>query len=264
MASSFLMPANLFTGRARDLLPDEKLLLACFWCSPFQTACGVFSLHEGMMAEYSSVKPAAIIQFVRRASKQGEELLEFDEKTNEVFVRDWWRVHKCRTSQQKRIVLAALNGIRSDRLKKRCLEELKNNGFDLNVEKSMSSSLTSTSTSTSTSTNEQEAAPDKPAAEVTAMGLAAVLKEYPASRRGDPREVEKIWRELELEQQWSVVLDAVKSYAVCDEWRKDEGRFVPGLGKFLRERRFEAAPRVRPGYGFDQARVSNGNNAHFL
>lgn len=40
----------------------------------------------------------------------------------------------------------------------------------------------------------------------------------------------------------SVLIDALKIWARCQEWRKDDGQFVPALDRFIRDRRWESLP----------------------
>lgn len=92
-------------------------------------------------------------------------------------------------------------------------------------------------------------APSKPAftapesvtfdAEEVSEGLRSVYREYPMSRRGDLRAIAAMWDSMSLESHAAEIVTAIQASKCTTKWTKEEGRYVPGLLKFLSENRWQ-------------------------
>lgn len=68
-------------------------------------------------------------------------------------------------------------------------------------------------------------------------------KNYPPGKGGDREEAWKAWKELNpsTATAWRI-LDALRDWSESSQWAEDNGRYIPGAAKFLREQKWRSAP----------------------
>lgn len=115
MAESRLVPCNLMAWpRIRDLLPDQKLLVYHLWSTCQQVSgCQLVDLaaFQGALSITSPAVQEALTEFQRRG------LVEIDEQTGEVFIKDWFRFHKFDSPSRRRAAEDSIRRIQSPRLR---------------------------------------------------------------------------------------------------------------------------------------------------
>ena len=83
------------------------------------------------------------------------------------------------------------------------------------------------------------------------MGFHEFMAAYPEHRREPAADAAMAWRQLARERQLPglpKLLHSLTDWEDSDQWRKDNGQFVPQAGNFLRKRLFlSAPPRASPG-----------------
>jgi len=69
------------------------------------------------------------------------------------------------------------------------------------------------------------------------------VQAYPANRRTGRNAALDLWLSLSLDEgQEQEIIASVTAWAQSDEWRRDGGRFVPAIDRFLRDRLYESPP----------------------
>lgn len=70
-------------------------------------------------------------------------------------------------------------------------------------------------------------------------------KNYPPGKGGDREEAWKAWKEMNpsTATAWRI-LDALRDWTVSAQWAEDNGRFIPGAARFLREQKWLSPPDV--------------------
>lgn len=115
MAESRLVPCNLMAWpRIRDLLPDQKLMVYHLWATCQQVSgCQLLDLaaFQGALSITIPAIQEALAEFQRR------NMLEMDEQTGEVFIKDWYRFHKFDSPARRRAAEDSIRRIQSPRLK---------------------------------------------------------------------------------------------------------------------------------------------------
>lgn len=115
MAESRLVPCNLMAWpRIRDLLPDQKLMVYHLWATCQQVSgCQLLDLaaFQGALSITIPAIQEALAEFQRR------DILEMDEQTGEVFIKDWYRFHKFDSPARRRAAEDSIRRIQSTRLK---------------------------------------------------------------------------------------------------------------------------------------------------
>lgn len=60
--------------------------------------------------------------------------------------------------------------------------------------------------------------------------------------RSAKKKVATAWRNLKPQPEIEDVIEALKQWIASDEWTREDGRFVPALDRWLRDRKFEIEP----------------------
>jgi len=60
--------------------------------------------------------------------------------------------------------------------------------------------------------------------------------------RSAKKKVATAWRNLKPQPEIEAVIEALKQWIESDEWTREDGRFVPALDRWLRDRKFEIQP----------------------
>lgn len=124
MAESRPVPCNLYSWpRVLGLLPDQKLLVVYLWTNRFTSAAGCYQIPISMAAVELGLNENSLAEALR--DFQRRELILFDEKTNEIFVLDWFRFHKFATNSQNQQLKMAVSKIESESLKNAVLLKIK-------------------------------------------------------------------------------------------------------------------------------------------
>lgn len=111
-----IVPTNLLIfPKVKNMVPDHKLIYIGLWQNNQTTACGCFRLDLDIYAAFLGFARNNLEKAILDFCEIG--LVEFDEKTSEIFITDWWRFHKCETGQQIRIVQLSVDKIESNKIR---------------------------------------------------------------------------------------------------------------------------------------------------
>ena len=78
-------------------------------------------------------------------------------------------------------------------------------------------------------------------------GFAEFWNAYPHDRRRGRQEALIAWRRLKLTPaQREQVMTSLESWKASEDWRKEDGKYVPWPQKFLNKRRWEETVEARP------------------
>ncbi len=79
-------------------------------------------------------------------------------------------------------------------------------------------------------------------------------KLYPAGKGGDREETWKVWRDIApTAAEAGKILSGLQDWIDSDQWAEDNGRYIPGAAKFLRESRWVSPPVVAEGMADTEA-----------
>jgi len=78
----------------------------------------------------------------------------------------------------------------------------------------------------------------KGASNGTLKGYGYFCSIYPKHRLGSPRELKDYWIVNKLEQDFERITSVVKDLSAQEDWKKNNGMYVPRAMKFLDERRW--------------------------
>ncbi len=77
---------------------------------------------------------------------------------------------------------------------------------------------------------------------------------YPAGKGGDREEAWKVWRDIApTAAEADKILAGLQDWIDSDQWAEDNGRYIPGAAKFLRESRWVSPPVVVEGVADTEA-----------
>lgn len=156
----------------KDLVPDHKLFAAYLWFNRFTNACGCYDIPLGMVEVELSMKESALLEAIYDFKKKG--ILDYDEKTGEVYVERWLGFHKFSNAVQRSMYWSAVGKIASDRLCCKVIEKSRQKGLEPPHEKSNHyvPTLTGTVTATATKTkpNSRGAIPEAALSRIRELG----------------------------------------------------------------------------------------------
>lgn len=144
MRESSLVPTNLLGWpRCDSLLPDQRLILLWLWSAPFLNCGGFGEIPLRGAASTLGLDPAALLGGIMTLQQNG--LLIYDQATGEIFLTDWFRFHKFKTTLSRQILQNEFLKLQSEQIKSTFLN------------KSMACFPTPTLTSTSNNFSEKVA-----------------------------------------------------------------------------------------------------------
>jgi hypothetical protein len=77
--------------------------------------------------------------------------------------------------------------------------------------------------------------------------LQLVLDVYPAASVGSVAKAERAWRRLRPDEALTAkIVKSVRDHAAGEKWKQDGGRWIPGLGKFLRNKMWTEVVQALP------------------
>lgn len=116
MRESSVIPTNLLNWpRVADRLPEEKLILLALWSAPWLSSAGCGELPLRPFAASVGLDAASAATGINNLREVG--LIVIDEDTNELFVMDWFRFHKFKSSHSQNILRGEIEKVRSEALK---------------------------------------------------------------------------------------------------------------------------------------------------
>lgn len=116
MREASLVPTNLINWpRVAPLLPEQKLILLVLWASHSLSCAGAGLVPLRPFASSLGLSPEATQTGLDSLANLG--LIVIDDRTGEIFIRDWFRFHKFPTGKSYSMLLAAVEKIESQQLK---------------------------------------------------------------------------------------------------------------------------------------------------
>lgn len=117
MRDRSITPTNLldWPGCA-GLLPDQKLILLWLWGSPFLSCAGAGLVPINPAAATLGLSPSALTGGLQTLRDTG--LISLDEKTGEVFIKDWFRFHTFKSKASIAMLDSAIKKIVSPIVKR--------------------------------------------------------------------------------------------------------------------------------------------------
>ena len=114
MSESRLLPSDLMGGsRLLNSLPDQKLVVYHIWASATNDA-GCFEPDLARWGGHLSLTIDSLKLALKWLEKTG--IISCDDETNEIFINDWFRIHKFE-GMRKNMLKRAINNIKSPNLR---------------------------------------------------------------------------------------------------------------------------------------------------
>lgn len=121
MRDRSITPTNLLDWpRCKGLLPDQRLILLWLWACPYLSCAGAGLVPLAPAGATLGLDQDALAGGLK--SLQAAGLVELDEKTGEIFIKDWFRFHKFSGPVAAKSLDAALKKIESGRVLKAVLD----------------------------------------------------------------------------------------------------------------------------------------------
>ncbi len=142
MRESSLVPTNLLNWpRVARRLPEEKLLILALWSAPWMSCAGYGELPLCPFAASIGISPESTETGISNLEQAG--LVFFDAHTVELALDGWFRFHRFKTPQSKKILEREIEKIHSSIIK-RIVSEKSSGCFSTTTPSAISNSITTT------------------------------------------------------------------------------------------------------------------------
>lgn len=230
MRESSLVPTNLLNWpRVARRLPEEKLIFSALWFAPWMSCAGYGELPLCPFAASIGISPESTETGISNLEQAG--LVFFDAHTVELALDGWFRFHRFKTPQSKKILEREIEKIRSSIIKR------------IVSEKSSACFSTTTPSATSISTTTTVRKPKKPIGATRQQVAGEVALVFPSAISQHEREsINSVLASSgAASAQWQAILDELVGAMAHREISNPVG-FLRGVaeraanGSFIPER----------------------------
>jgi uncharacterized phage protein (TIGR02220 family) len=105
-----------------DFIPEDRYFYLCLLTNPKTTACGVYEAHVKEFAMWTGYNTETITKLLEHFQSIGK--IEYDEKTHEVFIKNWFRYNSPRSPKLHALIIDELRRVKSPRFREQALYQL--------------------------------------------------------------------------------------------------------------------------------------------
>ena len=257
-----------------DFTPHEKYLYLYFLTNPHTNICGCYQIAQNQMTRETGLEWPEVEQLISRM-QDVHKVLRYDPGTKEILLLNWGKYNWSRSPKVRDSVFLVVPHIRNQEFREYVIAnaesrweaappaEQDSGKKERSKEKTVNSIQDTVNSKQKTVTvysnsNRKYGYPMDRVSEAEAEAGAEVEEEtrkdadferlwaaYPAARRVNRKSCRKAFDTVTVPI--DELLDALERQKSSDEWIKQDGKYIPGMFKWISESRWEAAP---PADGF--------------
>ena len=248
-----------------DFSPHEKYLYLYFLTNPHTNICGCYQIAQNQMTRETGLDWPEVEQIISRM-QDVHRVLRYDPNTKEILLLNWGKYNWSRSPKVRDSVLLVVPHIRNPEFKEFVLQMAESrweaapeaaDKKERTKEKTVNSiqntvhSKQETVTVYSNSNRKYGYPMDRvSSAEAEAEAESTqtdrdfelLWNSYPAKRRANRKGCRALFESVTVPI--NDLLGALERQKTSEEWHDQDGKYIPGLYKWLEESRWEAAPEV--------------------